>query len=137
MLPSLTTAGRRPLVRRALLGIASAVLAAGAIGASLLGGTSDASAGLSDALGPATWAMRVPTAWLAAPPPDLRRADALDLFAVRAGDRSYALPVAYAVVVVGADREGLVLELDEEDAVAIATAHAGGLLIVPLLRSTR
>ena len=32
---------------------------------------------------------------------------------------------------------GLLLEVDETDATAIATARGGGLLLVPLLRSTR
>jgi hypothetical protein len=35
------------------------------------------------------------------------------------------------------DDRGIVLELDEEGASAIAIARGGGMLLVPLLRSTR
>jgi hypothetical protein len=94
-------------------------------------------ASLADELRPATWAMHVPTAWLAAPVPRVRRGDSLDILAVHAGDRAYAVPVAYAVAVLSADEHGLVLEVDENDAAAIAAARGGGLALVPLLRSTR
>jgi hypothetical protein len=63
--------------------------------------------------------------------------DLIDVLAVRQGERAYAVPVAYAARVVSADERGLVLELDEEGASAIAIARGGGLLLVPLLRSTR
>ena len=92
---------------------------------------------LAEQLRPATWAMHVPTAWLAAPVPSVRRGDQLDILAVRPGDRAYTVPVAYAVAVVASDERGLVLEVDENDASAIATARGGGLLLVPLLRSSR
>jgi hypothetical protein len=81
--------------------------------------------------------MNVPVAWLAAPAPPLRRGDRVDVIGVRSGDRAYAAPVAYAVVIVSADERALVLEVDEDDAIAIASARGGGLLLVPLLRSTR
>ena len=53
------------------------------------------------------------------------------------GDRAYAVPVAYAARVMAVDEHGIVLELDEEGASAIAIARGGGLLLVPLLRSAR
>ncbi|HKW77768.1 MAG TPA: hypothetical protein VJQ09_01640 [Candidatus Limnocylindria bacterium] len=92
---------------------------------------------LADDLRPATWAIYVPTAWLAAAVPRIRHGDAVDILAVRTGDRPYALPVAYGVRVLASDDRGLVLEVDETDASAIATARGGGLLLIPLLRSTR
>lgn len=137
MLPALTAQRQRVPVRRVALGAASLLLSLGAVATSLGAGGSTTAPGLSDQLAPSTWAMRVPTAWLAAPVPRVRPGDVLDLFAIRAGDRASVIPVAYAVGVVGADADGLVLELREDDAIAIATAHGGGLLIVPLLRSTR
>lgn len=92
---------------------------------------------LSDELRPSTWAMLVPSAWLAAPIPRARRGDALDILAIRPGDKPYTTPVAFAVGVLSVDERGLLLEVDESDASAIATAHGGGMLLVPLLRSTR
>jgi hypothetical protein len=56
---------------------------------------------------------------------------------VRQGDRAYTVPVAYAVTVISSDDRGLILEVDESDASAIVTARGGGLLLVPLLRSSR
>ena len=88
-------------------------------------------------LAPATWAMTVPLPWLAAPVPPVRRGDAIDILAMRSGDKAYALPVAYGVRVLSTGERGLLLEVDKTDATAIATAHGGGLLLVPLLRSTR
>jgi len=56
---------------------------------------------------------------------------------VRPGDRAFAVPIAYAAMLIANDERGLVIEVDESDATAIATARGSGLLIVPLLRSTR
>ena len=81
--------------------------------------------------------MTVPTAWLAAPVPPVRRGDAIDILAMRSGDKAYSIPVAYGVRVFSVSDRGLLLEVDETDATAIATARGGGLLLVPLLRSTR
>jgi hypothetical protein len=81
--------------------------------------------------------MSLPSAWLAAPAPRVRTGDLIDVLAVRQGDRAYAVPVAYAARVMAVDEHGLVLELDEEGASAIAIARGGGLLLVPLLRSAR
>lgn len=92
---------------------------------------------LADSLAPSTWAMTIPTAWLAAPVPRVSTGDTIDVLAVRQGDRAYAVPVAYAARVMSTDERGIVLELDEEGASAIAIARGGGLMLVPLLRSTR
>jgi len=81
--------------------------------------------------------MNVPTVWLAAPVPRVRAGDMVDVLAVRQGDRAYAVPVAYAARVMATDERGIVLELDEEGASAIAIARGGGMLLVPLLRSAR
>lgn len=105
---------------------------------SVNGATSAVSApSLAEQLRPATWAMNVPVAWLASPAPPIRVGDTIDLLAMRSGDKAYVLPVAYGVTVLGVSERGLVLEVDETDASAIATARGGGLLLVALLRSTR
>lgn len=136
MLPALRV--RRPLLpsRRVLIPIASFLLALGGISAYWPSSVPD-SASLADELRPATWAMTVPTAWLAAPVPPVRRGDAIDILAMRSGDKAYSIPVAYGVRVFSVSDRGLLLEVDETDATAIATARGGGLLLVPLLRSTR
>lgn len=138
MLPALTATRRRLPARRAVLGAASALLALGAVAAEIGGAavpTKEAS--LAESLAPSTWAMSLPTAWLAAPVPRVRIGEVIDVLAVRQGDRAYAVPVAYAVRVMAADDRGIVLELDEEATSAIAIARGGGLLLLPLLRSTR
>jgi len=138
MLPALTASRRRLPLRRIALGAASALLAVGAFGAEMSGAAAPSPpASLAESLAPSTWAMTLPTAWLAAPVPRVRTGDLIDVLAVRQGERAYAVPVAYAARVVTADERGLVLELDEEGASAIAIARGGGLLLVPLLRSTR
>lgn len=92
---------------------------------------------VADALRASTWAMTIPAGWLVAPPPRVRPGDALDILAVRPGDRGYTVPVAYAVTVVAVDDRGLVVEVNEDDAIALTNARGGGMLLVPLLRSTR
>ena len=67
----------------------------------------------------------------------VRAGDSLDILAVRSGDRGYALPVAYALTVMSVDERTIVLQVDQDDAIAIANARAASLLLVPLLRSTR
>jgi hypothetical protein len=138
MLPALTSRPGRLPPRRALLLASGALFAAVALATQFA--TSPAVPpviSLADELRPATWGMHVPTAWLAAPVPRLRKGDTLDILAVRSGDRAYAAPIAYAVVVLSADERGLLLDVDENDATAIAAARGGGMLLVPLLRSTR
>ena len=97
----------------------------------------DATASLADELRPATWAMTVPSPWLAAPVPPVRRGDSIDILAMRSGDKAHSIPVAYGVRVLSVSDRGLLLEVDETDATAIATARGSGFLLVPLLRSTR
>lgn len=138
MLPALTASRRRLPVRRVALGAASALLAVGALGLQLGGGPVPVPPpSIAESLAPSTWAMNLPTAWLAAPVPRVRTGDTIDVLAVRQGDRAYAVPVAYAARVIATDDRGIVLELDEEGASAIAIARGGGLLLVPLLRSAR
>jgi len=79
--------------------------------------------------------MAVPNAWLAAPIPQVRIGDSVDLLAVRQGDRPLAIPIAADLRVMDTDDRTVVFEVDEASATAIATARASGLLIVPLLRS--
>jgi len=136
VLPALRV--RRPLLpsRRLLVPIASLLLALGGISAYWPAAVPE-SASLADELHPATWAMTVPSAWLAAPVPPVRRGDAIDILAMRAGDKAYSVPVAYGVRVLSVSEKGMLLEVDETDATAIATARGGGLLLLPLLRSTR
>ena len=138
MLPALTASRRRIPRRRLALGAASALLALAALGAEMGGATTPTvQVSLAESLAPSTWAMNLPVAWLAAPVPRVRTGDVIDVLAVRQGDRAYAVPVAYAARVMATDERGIVLELDEEGASAIAIARGGGMLLVPLLRSTR
>jgi len=138
VLPALTASRRRVPRRRLALGSASALLALAALGAEMGGAATPApQASLAESLAPSTWAMSLPVAWLAAPVPRVRTGDVIDVLAVRQGERAYAVPVAYAARVMATDERGIVLELDEEGASAIAIARGGGMLLVPLLRSTR
>ena len=138
MLPALTASRRRIPRRRLALGAASALLALAALGAEMgRAATPTAEASLAESLAPSTWAMNLPVAWLAAPVPRVRNGDVIDVLAVRQGERAYAVPVAYAARVMATDERGIVLELDEEGASAIAIARGGGMLLVPLLRSAR
>ena len=95
-----------------------------------------ASTSLAQRLSMSTWALAVPTAWLAAPLVEVRSGDSVDLLAVRTGDRPLAVAIAADLRVMSADERSVVFEVDEESATAIASARASGLLIVPLLRST-
>lgn len=93
--------------------------------------------GLADQLGPATWAMQIPAGWLAGPAPPLRPGDVIDVLALRAGDKPYAVPIAYGLTVLGSNERGVLLQVDEVDSSALASARSGGLLLLALLRSTR
>jgi hypothetical protein len=90
---------------------------------------------LAQRLSMSTWAIAVPTGWLAAPLAEVRSGDSVDLLAVRSGDRPFAVAIAADLRVMSADERTIVFEVDEESATAIATARASGMLIVPLLRS--
>ena len=81
--------------------------------------------------------MTIPAAWLAAPVPRGRAGDAFDVLALRSGERAASVPVAYDVVMLGMDDRGLTIEVDQDDAVAIANARGAGMTFVVLLRSTR
>jgi hypothetical protein len=81
--------------------------------------------------------MAIPAAWLAAPLGEVRVGDSVDLLAVRSGDHPVAIAIAADLRVMTSDERAVVFEVDEESATAIATARATGLLLVPLLRSTR
>ena len=137
MLPALRVQRQLLPWRRALIPLAATLLALGGFSAYWPSSTSDATPSLADELGPATWAITVPAAWLAAPVPPSHRGDAIDILAMRPGDRAYSVPIAYGVRVLSISDRGLLLEVDETDAIAIATARGGGLLLLPLLRSTR
>lgn len=118
-----------------------ALLVVAAIGSALLSSSQAAPAarvqGLADRLGPATWALAVPVSWLAAPIPELREGEVLDLLGTRAGERATAAEVATGLRVITADEDALVLELSAEAAASIAEARARGLALIPLLRSNR
>lgn len=92
---------------------------------------------LAERLGPRTWALALPVAWLTAPLPGLREDDVLDLLGARQSERATAVDVATGVRVMAADERTIVIELTAEDAAAIAGARARGLSLVPILRSTR
>jgi hypothetical protein len=92
---------------------------------------------LSERLGPRTWALAIPVAWLVAPIPGLRRDDVLDLLGTRPGERATATDVATGVRVMSVDERALIVELTADDASSIASARARGLSLVPILRSLR
>ena len=140
MLPSLSLIARhRRIPRRPALAVAGMlVLAAAALfgpAPSEAGVTSTAS--VADTLAPDTWALTVPTAWLATSVGGARPGDRLDVLALRTGDRATATAIAFDLLVVSVDERGLIVGCVAEDATAIAVARASGLLLVPLLRSTR
>jgi hypothetical protein len=144
MLPVLTFTPRRVVVprRRLLLALGGAALLATSILSTLFsspprfGDEAVTSSSLAQRLSVSTWAIAVPTGWLAAPLAEVRSGDSVDLLAVRSGDRPFAVAIAADLRVMSADERAIVFEVDEESATAIATARASGLLIVPLLRST-
>jgi hypothetical protein len=143
MLPALTFTPKRFAVprRRLVLAAGGSTLVLASILSTLVGSPSHsgeeaaASTSLAQRLSVSTWALAVPTSWLAAPLAEARTGDSVDLLAVRAGDRPLAVAIAADLRVMGADERSIVFEVDEESATAIASARASGLLIVPLLRS--
>ena len=140
MLPSLTAAARhRP--PRGILARASGVAL---LGASLLlalhsSGPSAAapSPAMADALPAGTWAMAIPASWFVAPIAGLRPGDRLDVLALRPGERATATAVAFDLIVVSVDDHAVVVGSGADDVTALGVARASGLLLVPLLRSTR
>ena len=145
MLPALTFTPKRFALprRRLLLAVGGSTLLVVSILSTFLGSSPRsmdepaASASLAQRLSMSTWALAVPTGWLAAPLAEVRSGDSVDLLAVRAGERPLAVAIAADLRVMSADERSVVFEVDEESATAIASARASGLLIVPLLRSTR
>ncbi len=144
MLPALTFTRKRfaiPGRRLVLLAAGSTFLLASVVSTFVASSPRSAdeaaaSTSLAQRLSLSTWALAVPTAWLAAPLAEFRTGDRVDLLAVRSGDRPLAVAIAADLRVMGADERSIVFEVDEESATAIATARASGLFIVPLLRST-
>ena len=144
MLPVLTFT--RPRIgaprRRMILAAAGTSLLVAAVISTLVSSppasTEDAAASrsLAERLSISTWALAVPTGWLAAPVAEVRSGDSVDLLAVRNGERPFAVAIAADLRVMSADERSIVFEVDETSATAIATARASGLLLVPLLRST-
>jgi len=140
MLPSMSVLVRRHHLpqRRALALAGGIVLAAAALLRPVppdpgpAGGTSVAAV-----LAPDTWALTLPAAWLATPVIGPRPGDRLDVLALRPGDRATATAIAFDLLVISADDRGLVVGCTADDATAVAIARASGLLLVPLLRSTR
>lgn len=116
---------------------ATAVVLALAASASLVAPAPVRERTTAESLAPSSWAMTIPMAWLAAPPPRARPGDSFDIVAIRSGDRAFAAPVAYALVVLEVDERRLVVQVDEDDALALANARGAGLQLVALLRSTR
>lgn len=139
MLPSLTAGAIRRPRRRTALGLVVAVLLfVAALSARPVDGAPvQGPAALADRLAPSSWAVAVPVSWLAAPLPGLRTGDRIDLLAVRPGERATASAIAFDLEVMSFDDRALVVDAGAEDATALAVARGGGLLIVPLLRSTR
>ncbi len=144
MLPALTFTPRRVVIprRRLLLAAAGTTMLVASILSTSATWLPPADEGvvnrsLAERLSMSTWAIAVPTAWLAAPLAEVRSGDSVDLLAVRSGDRPLAVAIAADLRVMSADERSIVFEVDEESATAIATARASGLFIVPLLRSTR
>jgi hypothetical protein len=144
VLPALTFTPKRFAVPRGrlLLGAGGAVLLAGSLLTTFIPSPLRPEEQVANAqslaarLSMSSWALAVPTTWLAAPLADVRSGDSVDLLAVRTGDRPLAIAIAADLRVMSADERSIVFEVDEESATAIASARASGLLIVPLLRST-
>ena len=144
MLPTLTfkaRAGAFPS-RRAVVAFLGTILLVASVAGSLIG-TGNQTSGptpplsLAQRLSAATWALTVPVDWLATPLPQIETGDSVDLLGVRTGERPLATVVAADLRALRVDDRAITFEVDEESATGIATAHAAGFVIVPLLRSTR
>lgn len=138
MFPSLTFPRQQLPVRRVVPALLGAVLLLGALAVRETAPQPQVrAASLSETLAPATWALVIPTSWLAIPVSAVRPEDRVDLLAVRPGDRVAGYAVATDLRVMGADERSLVVQIDESSATAVAIAHAGSWLLVPLIQSTR
>jgi hypothetical protein len=92
---------------------------------------------MAESLAPGTWAISIPSGWFVAPIAGLRAGDRLDILALRPGERATATAVAFDLLVVSADERAVIVGTGADDATALGIARASGLLLVPLLRSTR
>ena len=140
MLPSLTAVARRRPARRAILGAVGALLLAASLITSVHAqpaAVGDVPGTMADSLAPGTWAFSIPSGWFTAPIAGLRVGDRLDILALRPGEKATAAAVAFDLLVVSADDRAVIVGTDADDATALGIARASGLLLVPLLRSTR
>jgi hypothetical protein len=140
VLPSLTAVARRRPPSRAILGAVGALLLAASLVASLRAQPAAVGAvvgTMADSLAPGTWAFSIPSSWFAAPIAGLRSGDRLDILALRPGEKATATAVAFDLLVVTADDRAVIVGTGADDATALGIARASGLLLVPLLRSTR
>ena len=139
MLPSLTAVARRRPPRRAIIAALGAMFLVASLIASIRAAppASAAPTTMADALAPGTWAMSVPSVWFVAPIAGLHAGDRLDILALRPGERASATAVAFDLLVVAADDRAVIVGAGADDATALGIARASGLLLVPLLRSTR
>jgi Flp pilus assembly protein CpaB len=140
MLPTLTAAARRRPSRRALAGAGGAALLALALVFSVRPSSASpivSPQAMGDALAPGTWAMSIPTSWFVAPITGLRSGDRVDVLALRPGERATATAVAFDLLVISVDERTVTVGSGADDVTALGVARASGLLLVPLLRSTR
>lgn len=141
MLPSLTTRVRRfpqlPRWRFAVAGAGLLLMVAALLLPMPTGPAAAPQASLAARLPASSWALAVPTTWFAAPLSGLREGDRIDVLALKASERPAAAAIAHDLEVMSIDDRTVVLAVGAFDATAIATARAGGQLIVPLLRSER
>ncbi len=138
MLPALTLSRRRLPSRRIASATAAAILAVAAATAQLAtAAPPPRESSIAETLDPSTWALLIPSAWLAAPLPRIMKGDFIDIVAVRQGERAYSVLVADRARVVSSDERGVVVQIDEESAESIAIARGSGMLLVALLHSRR
>jgi hypothetical protein len=140
MLPSLTAAVRGRPSRRVLAGGGGALLLALALISFAFPSSPAAIASAqaaADALAPGTWGMSIPTSWFVAPITGLRSGDHVDVLALRPGERATATAVAFDLLVIAVDERTVTVGSGADDVTALGVARASGLLLVPLLRSTR
>lgn len=141
MLPSLSVRARRfPRLPRWRVGLGGAGLVLAAVAFLLPVPTDQATPpqpSIAARLPVSTWALAVPTTWFAAPLSGLREGDRIDVLSLKASERPTATAIAHDLEVMSIDDRTVVLAVGAFEATAIATARAGGQMIVPLLRSER
>ena len=121
MLPALTFTPKRFAIprRRLLLAAGGATLLTGSILSAFVVPTPrsadelTASRSLAERLSISTWALAVPTAWLAAPVAEVRSGDSVDLLAVRIGDHAEpAFELRKVLVVLSEDERGMAIVVE-------------------------